>query len=56
MPQPSSNSTFDPKTTALLVIDVQRGLFTRSTPVYQAHTLLPEAGTVCLPTSSLRSS
>lgn len=27
-------------TTALLVIDVQKGLFERSTPIYQAHQLL----------------
>ena len=40
MPQLSSTSALDPETTALLVIDVQRGLFSRSTPIYQAQTLL----------------
>lgn len=34
------NVKFDPKTTALLVIDVQRELFNRSTPIYKANELL----------------
>lgn len=32
--------TLDPGTTALLVIDVQKGLFSRPTPVYQEQQLL----------------
>jgi len=32
--------TNNPQSTSLLVIDVQRGLFTRSTPIYKAEALL----------------
>ncbi|MBN1535666.1 MAG: cysteine hydrolase [Anaerolineales bacterium] len=38
--------TDNPSPTALLVIDVQQGLFKRSTPIYQAETLLQNIQTL----------
>jgi nicotinamidase-related amidase len=40
MLEKSSHLQLDPLKTALLVIDVQRALFTRSTPIYMANKLI----------------